>query len=44
VTEAWYLIERLVQNAAFQAGDVFFCCADCQEAYEREPDRYHVPA
>lgn len=33
-----------IAGAMFHADDVYFCCAGCQEAYEREPDRYRVPA
>lgn len=31
-------------GALFRTGDVYFCCAGCQEAYEREPERYAVTA
>ncbi|GAC1323969.1 MAG: XdhC family protein [Chloroflexota bacterium] len=33
-----------IADALFRSGDVYFCCAACEQAYEREPDRYHVPA
>jgi hypothetical protein len=33
-----------IAGALFHTDDVYFCCAGCQEAYEREPDRYRVPA
>jgi xanthine dehydrogenase accessory factor len=33
-----------IAGALFQSGDVYFCCAGCLEAYEREPDRYPIPA
>jgi len=33
-----------IAGALFQSGDVYFCGASCREAYEREPDRYHVLA
>lgn len=31
-----------IEGALFRSGEVYFCCAACQEAYEREPDRYRV--
>jgi xanthine dehydrogenase accessory factor len=33
-----------IAGALFQSGDVYFCCAGCQSAYEREPERYPLPA
>lgn len=33
-----------IAGALFQSGDVYFCCAGCLEAYEREPDRYPISA
>jgi xanthine dehydrogenase accessory factor len=33
-----------IAGALFKSGDVYFCCAGCLEAYEREPDRYPIPA
>ena len=33
-----------IANAKFQSGDVYFCSGGCLEAYEREPERYHVTA
>jgi xanthine dehydrogenase accessory factor len=33
-----------IAGALFHTDDVYFCCAGCQEAYEREPDRYRVSA
>lgn len=31
-----------IDGALFQSEGIYFCCAGCQEAYEREPDRYHA--
>lgn len=31
-----------IAGAMFRSGDVYFCCAGCQEAYEREPERFPV--
>lgn len=33
-----------IAGALFRSGDVYFCCAGCRDAYEREPERYPVPA